>query len=144
MNTKTNTMFLQKKLLATLLSVWTASNLVVQVASAHDNADYLPSIVQPYDSNHRALLEKSPNHICIQGKKTNLHEKNKGKQCHQLLAGHSRDMDTGRYVAFFGLLYPANVPQIPLLSRRHNTADNGFSLTHPFLFFNFQSVCRTR
>jgi len=59
-------MFLQKKLLATLLSVWTASNLVVQVASAHDNADYLPSIVQPYDSNHRALLEKSPNHICIQ------------------------------------------------------------------------------
>lgn len=62
----------------------------VSVAAAAGNADYLPNVVQPFDANHRALLENAPDNVCLQGKTDK-----KGRQCHPLLAGHSRDMDTG-------------------------------------------------
>jgi len=54
------------------------------------NADYLNHVVQPFDANHRSLLEIAPDHVCLQGKTDK-----KGRQCHPLLAGYSRDMDTG-------------------------------------------------
>lgn len=68
--------------------VWMTARLITPCAGA--NSDFMPQVIQPYDQNHRALLEKTPDHICISGKHVH-----KGKQCRPLLAGHDRDMDTG-------------------------------------------------
>ena len=58
-------------------------------------SDYMPEIISPYDANHRALLEATPSHICIEGKKHKHFPNNDNRQCHPLLAGYSRDLDTG-------------------------------------------------
>ena len=76
------------QVLMTLLAALAAGGGVVSAAIG--NADYLPHVIQPFDANHRALLENAPDHVCLQGKTDQ-----KGRQCHPLLGGYSRDMNTG-------------------------------------------------
>jgi hypothetical protein len=69
---------------------------VIATAKKHTGtSDYMPEVVSPYDANHRALQEAPPGHICIEGKKHKHFPNNDKRQCHPLLAGYSRDLDTG-------------------------------------------------
>jgi hypothetical protein len=83
-----------------LARIWILAVMVVPQVTATakrrtGTSDYMPEVVSPYDADHRALLEAPPSHICIEGKRHKHFPNNDKRQCHPLLAGYSRDLDTG-------------------------------------------------